>query len=73
MSNFWTQALPETTGYYWFSMDYEDHPLCLYFDIYSDYVETYGYFHNGPLTCYESNGYYYSAYPVEPLGWEAAQ
>ena len=69
--NKWTQALPKTSGYYWFAMGYEDPPLCLYFEVYSNHVETCGYFYNDPLTCDGSEGYYFSEYPVEPLGWES--
>ena len=67
--NRWTQTLPQTSGYYWFAMNYEDIPLCLYFEAGHGVVETYGYFYNDPLRCNESDGYYFSAYPIETLGW----
>lgn len=70
MNNSWTQTLPKTSGYYWFSMEYKDPPLCLYFEVDHGVAETYGYFYNDPLTCDGSEGYYFSALPVEPLGWE---
>lgn len=50
-------------------MNYEDHPLCLYFEVGHGVAETYGYFYNDPLTCDGSEGYYFSDYPVEALGW----
>lgn len=65
MNNSWTQTPPKKSGYYWFAMQYEEQPVCLYFEVENDIAETYGYFINDPLTCDGSEGYYFPAYPVE--------
>ena len=69
MNNYWTQELPKESGYYWFAMNYEDVPVCLYWEVSHGIVETYGYFYNDPLTCDGSEGYYFSAYSIEPIQW----
>lgn len=66
----WTQALPPTSGYYWFAMGYGDLPLCLYFEVGHGVAETYGYFYNDPLRCDGTEGYYFSDNCVEALEWK---
>jgi len=68
MSN-WTQSLPKASGYYWFSMEYWDSPILLYFETGEGYVETYGYFYNDPLVCETDCGYWFSQQPVQPISW----
>ena len=68
--NYWTQKVPTKSGYYWFALNYQDTPLCLYFEAdWGDKVVTYGYFYNDPLYVTEDDKYYFSAYPIESLDW----
>lgn len=65
----WTQELPKISGYYWFAMEYEEVPVCLYFEVEHGIVETCGWFYNDPLQCDGSEGYFFSSESVQPLEW----
>lgn len=65
----WTKDLPKKDGYYWFAVNYQDAPICLYFTVTSGEVVTYGYFYNDPLYADTDKGYYFSDECVQPLEW----